>query len=215
MAATAADLSIGTTTLPEASSGACAERALVAQCRSGDPEAFARLVALHEGMVFGLAVRMLGDPEEARDVSQEVFLQVYRHLGHFEARSSVKTWIYRIVLNTCRNRRRWWSRRRREASLPLEELTVSDEAQMASRRTDPSAFDLIERGEQHERVQAALMKLSLEHRAVLLLKEVEGLPCEVVAATLGVAVGTVKSRLARAREALRVRLVAMEERALP
>ena len=94
------------------------ERGLVELCRRGDPQAFARLVALHEGMVFNLAARLLGDAEEARDLSQDVFLQVYRTLGRFEGRSSLKTWIYRIVVNQCRNRQRWWRRRRRERCLP-------------------------------------------------------------------------------------------------
>ncbi len=76
-----------------------AERGLVEQCRRGDAQAFARLVSLHESMVFNLAARLLGDAEEARDLSQEVFLQVYRTVGRFEGRSSLKTWIYRIVVN--------------------------------------------------------------------------------------------------------------------
>ncbi len=91
--------------------GEIPEYHLVERCRSGDGQAFARLVALHEGMVFNLAARLLGDAEEARDAAQEVFLQVYRQLGRFEGRSALRTWIYRIVVNHCRNRRRWWRRR--------------------------------------------------------------------------------------------------------
>src|SRR5919106_343975 len=110
---------------------AAAETGLVDLCRRGDAQAFARLVALHEGMVFNLAARLLGDAEEARDLSQEVFLQVFRTLAGFEGRSSLRTWIYRIVVNQCRNRQRWWRRRRRDRSLPLQELTDAQEARLS------------------------------------------------------------------------------------
>ena len=182
---------------------------LVERCREGDPSAFARLVALHENMVFNLAARMLGDVEEARDVSQEVFLQVYRTLGRFEGRSSLKTWIYRIVVNQCHNRRRWWRRRARERSRPIEDLTMAEEARLAEAATgqSPSAFDAVRRAQRAALVQEALMSLSFAHRAVLMLRDAEGLSCEAVAETLALPIGTVKSRLSRAREALRARLL--------
>ena len=180
---------------------------LFEQCRAGDPQAFARLVALHESMVWNLAARLLGDPEEARDVAQDVFLQVYRTLARFEGRSSLKTWIYRIVVNQCHNRRRFWMRRARKGTRALEELTAADEIRLAESRPgrdDP--YEQLRRRERQRRVQAALLELSFAHRTVLLLHEVEGLSCEAIAATLQVREGTVKSRLARAREALRRRL---------
>ena len=93
------------------SAAPAAEPALVERCRQGDPQAFARLVAIHEGMVLNLAARLLGDREEAKDIAQDVFLQVYRTLPRFEGRSTVRTWIYRIVVNQCCNRQRWWRRR--------------------------------------------------------------------------------------------------------
>ena len=184
------------------------ESGLVERCRRGDAQAFARLVALHEGMVFNLAARLTGDPEEARDISQEVFLQVYRTLGRFEGRSSLKTWIYRIVVNHCHNRQRFWRRRRRDQGRPLEELTASDEARLAASGTDgTNPYEQLQRREREKRVQDALLRLSFEHRAILLLREAEGLSCEAIATTLGVPEGTVKSRLARARDALRARLL--------
>src|SRR5512141_2357106 len=105
----------------EAVAGPARERELVARCREGDPAAFGRIVALHESMVFNLAGRLLGDAEEARDVAQEVFLQVYRRLGCFEGRSSLKTWIYRIVVSQCHNRRRFWQRHGRDKEEALDE----------------------------------------------------------------------------------------------
>ena len=185
-----------------------AEVGLVERCRSGDPQAFAGLVALHESMVFNLAVRLLGNVEEARDVSQDVFLQVYRALGRFEGRSSLKTWIYRICVNQCRNRRRFWRRRHVEATSPLDLLTPGQEAQLAAERNEPSPFDGVARREQAARVQAALQRLSFDHRVVLLMRESEGLSCSEIAAALGVAEGTVKSRLARARDAFRAQVTA-------
>jgi RNA polymerase sigma-70 factor (ECF subfamily) len=191
----------------QALTGAGHERALVDSCRSGDPVAFARLVRLHEGMVFNLSARLLGDAEEARDVAQEVFLQVYRQLGRFEGRSSLKTWIYRIAMNQCHNRRRFWHRRRRDREEGLD--TVAAEA--AAVRAGSSPFEEARRRERARRVQAALLELSFEHRSVLVLRDVEGLTCAEVSGALGIPEGTVKSRLSRAREALRLRLLGLVE----
>jgi RNA polymerase sigma-70 factor (ECF subfamily) len=190
-------------------SGAAAERVLVDQCRRGDPDAFARLVSLHEGMVFNLSARLLGDAEEARDLSQEVFLQVYRHLGRFQGRSSLKTWIYRIVVNQCRNRRRWWRRRNAGRSASLDELTPAEEAKASAAASggQESPLDQACRRQRARQVQAALVAIPFHHRTVLVLREVEGLSCEAIASALGLPEGTVKSRLARARESLRRRLL--------
>lgn len=192
------------------------EDALVARCREGDPDAFARLVRQHETMVFGLAARLLGDLEEARDVAQDVFLQVYRALGRFEGRSRLKTWIYRIVLNQCRNRRRFWRRHVRRGSCPLESLTALDEARLAEGRDDPDGpFAGVARRERIARVNTALGRLRFEHRVILLLREKDELSCEEIAAALGIAEGTVKSRLARAREAFRQALGPHFEEEMP
>jgi RNA polymerase sigma-70 factor (ECF subfamily) len=184
-----------------------ADGRLLELCRSGDPQAFARLVALHEGMVFNLAARLLGDAEEARDASQEVFLQVFRTLARFEGRSTLRTWIFRIVVNHCRNRQRWWRRRKKDRCCAIEDLTPAQEARLPAGPEGESPYEHARRGEEARHVQAALLRLSFDHRAILLLREVEGLTCEQVAAALRLPEGTVKSRLARAREALRRKLV--------
>lgn len=181
------------------------ERGLLDRCRLGESDAFASLVALHERMVFNLAARLLGDPEEARDVAQDVFLQVHKTLHRFEGRSRLKTWIYRIVVNQCHNRRRLWRRRRRDRFVRLEDLRPRDQARLVSEEDGPDRE--LARQERTERLQEALLALPFSHRAVLLLREVEGLPCDEIARTLRVPSGTVKSRLARAREALRRKLL--------
>ncbi|HXY40880.1 MAG TPA: sigma-70 family RNA polymerase sigma factor [Vicinamibacteria bacterium] len=196
----------------EALAGPARDRELVARCRGGDTAAFASLVSLHEHMVFNLAARLLGDGEEARDVAQEVFLQVYRRLGRFEGRSSLKTWIYRIVVNQCHNRRRFWHRHGRDREDPLDERLLPPKPP-GSRLPGP-----YEQACAHERartVQRALLALSFPQRSVLVLREVEGLSCEEVAAALGIPDGTVKSRLSRAREALRQRLFGLLEEGDP
>jgi len=194
---------------------AAGERGLVELCRRGDAEAFARLVSLHESMVYNLSARLLGDGEEARDLSQDVFLQVYRQLGRFEGRSSLKTWIYRIVVNQARNRQRWWRRRRRERSCPIEDMTAADHAKAAATHPDADApFERLARGERARLIQAAMLKISFDHRAILLLREVEGLDGDEIAATLKIPQGTVKSRLARARDSLREALLSGDGGAL-
>jgi RNA polymerase sigma-70 factor (ECF subfamily) len=192
----------------EALTGATPERELVDRCRGGDAAAFARLVKLHEGMVYNLAARLLGDGEEARDVAQEVFLQVYRRLARFEGRSSLKTWIYRIVVNQCHNRRRFWRRHGRDREQGLDERWVAPETAVRGAWL-ASPYEQARSHERSRTVQSALLQLGFEQRAVLLLREVEGLSCEEVAAALGIPNGTVKSRLSRAREALRQRLTGL------
>ena len=190
-------------------SGALPERDLVASCRTGDAEAFARLVRLHEAMVVNLASRLLGNVEEARDVAQDVFLQVYKRLAAFEGRSSLKTWIYRIAVNQCHNRRRFWHRRRRDRETPLDEQLLARPLPGGGPSAPASPYDETLRLERARRVQAALLELCFEHRSVLVLREVEGLSCEEVAVALGVPEGTVKSRLSRAREAMRRKLAGL------
>ena len=201
------EMSLGARSIP----GVVPEGELVASCRTGDPEAFARLVRLHEGMVVSLAARLLGEVEEARDVAQEVFLQVYKRLGAFEGRSSLRTWIYRIAINQCHNRRRFWHRRRRDRERPLDDAILAPAVPGAGApRREPLRGDAAPasgRGGSRRRCSSCASSTA----AVLVLREVEGLTCEEVAAALGVPEGTVKSRLSRAREAMRRKLAGLIE----
>ena len=183
------------------------EAALIARCVAGNEAACADLVAAHQRMVYGLALTLLGNRDDALDLSQEVFLRVFRTLGRFRGQSALRTWIYRIVVNQARNRQRWWRRRRRAEQVSLDEYLqkfgdleshneVLPDRQLASKETAA-------------RVWQALDRLPFDQRTALLLREVEGLRYEEIAYSLDVALGTVKSRLTRARQALRAELLGL------
>jgi RNA polymerase sigma-70 factor (ECF subfamily) len=177
------------------------EATLVARCAQGDEAACVDLVNEHQRMVFQLAYHLLGDRDEALDLSQDVFFKVFRTLSQFRGQSQLRTWIYRIVVNQARNRQRWWRRRHRSSQVSLD-LHVSlhgdpaGEAQMAPDR-------LFARKELGRRLWTALESLPFDQRSVVVLREIDGLSYEEIAFSLGVTLGTVKSRLTRARQALR------------
>lgn len=181
------------------------ELTLVRRCAEGDEDACADLVAAHQRMVYQLGLHLLGDHNEALDLSQEVFLRVFRTIRAFRGQSALRTWIYRIVINQASNRQRWWRRRRRAQQVSFEQH-VEAHGDLA----DPSRVDLpdvaLGQKELASRIQAALDRLPFEQRTAVVLREIDGLSYDEIAFSLNVAVGTVKSRLARAREQLRAEL---------
>ncbi len=181
------------------------EAALIQRCNGGDEDACAELVTEHQRMVFQLAFNLLGDRDEALDLSQEVFLRVFRTLPAFRGQSSLRTWIYRIVVNQAANRQRWWRRRHRSAQVSLDEhLRLHGDLREAADEVTPDrAFA---QKETASRLWDAMERLPFDQRTALVLREIEGLRYEEIAFSLGVAVGTIKSRLARARESLRAQL---------
>lgn len=181
------------------------EAALIARCAAGDEVACAELVAAHQRMVYGLALNLLGDRDEALDLCQDVFLRVFRTLSSFRGQSALRTWIYRIAVNQASNRRRWWSRRHRSEQVSLDEH-LRKFGDVVSRQ-DVQPDRLLASRETAERIWQALARLPFEQRTALILREVDGLRYEEIAFTLSVAVGTVKSRLTRARQALRADLL--------
>ncbi|MBI3050356.1 MAG: sigma-70 family RNA polymerase sigma factor [Acidobacteria bacterium] len=183
------------------------EAALIAQCTSGDESACAELVSAHQRMVYGLALNLLGDHDEALDLSQEVFLRVFRTLSSFRGQSALRTWIYRIVVNQARNRQRWWRRRHRSDQVSLEQYlhTFGD----VESRQDVLPDRLLASKETAARIRQALDRLPFDQRTALILREVDGLRYDEIAFSLDVAVGTVKSRLTRARQALRADLLGL------
>jgi len=181
------------------------EAALISRCAAGDEAACTELVNEHQRMVYHLALHLLGDPEEALDLSQEVFLNVFRTIGRFRGHSALRTWIYRIVINQARNRQRWWRRRHRSEQVSLEErLEANGDLPAANDLEAPDR--MFGRKELASRIWAALTELPFEQRTAIVLREIDGLSYEEIAFSLDVAVGTVKSRLTRARESLRAQL---------
>jgi RNA polymerase sigma-70 factor (ECF subfamily) len=170
------------------------DEAIAERARNGEPEAFGLLVKRWESRVYGLALRMLGHPEDARDVAQETFLAAFRKLHQFRGRARFSSWLYRIALNCCYDR----LRERRTEPAPLEE--AEDPA------TEEKVLSRIHQKQVAERVRRAVRALPLEMRQVLILKEYEGLTFEEIAEILDIPVSTAKTRLYAGLNHLRKRL---------
>lgn len=181
------------------------EAALIERCAAGEQAACAELVSGHERMVYQLALHLLGDRDEALDLSQEVFFSVFRTIGSFRGQSALKTWIYRIVINQARNRQRWWRRRHKSDQVSLDQhVAAHGDLRQPGEHTSPDRA--YARKELAEKLWTALDRLPFDQRTVIVLREIDGLSYDDIAFSLGVAVGTVKSRLTRARQTLRQQL---------
>lgn len=170
------------------------ERELVQRIQQGDRTAFEELLDAYETRVYRLALRFTDSVPDAEDVTQEIFLGVYKSLANFRGDSSLGTWIYRVAMNHCLE-----FRRKRK----LEMLPYDDELALASHDWREDPFASAGKSELSERVNAALKCLSPQHRDVIVLHELQGLTYQEVATTLNVPVGTVKSRLSNALRRLR------------
>jgi len=184
------------------------ESAIVAELKAGSEDAYAWLIGEFQQPVYGLVYRIVNDPADAADTTQEVFLKVFRGMKHFHGESSLKTWIYRIALHEAANRRRWWFRHKsRETSIepPDADISSADEpAILADHSRSP--FDNFAHGEVRQQVEDALRKVPEPYRTTLILRDLEEMSYEEIAEVLEVSLGTVKSRLTRGREALKQRL---------
>ena len=174
-----------------------ADLELIERHRVGDPAAFDEIFKRYEHMVFNLALRMSGDREEAADLSQEIFLRVYRHVGRFRGRSSLKTWIYRVALNCCRSR----LSRRRLPVLSSPDMASDVLERIRDRRAGPERVAIGRDRARH--LFEALLRLPRVFREAVVLRDVEELAYDEIAAVLGVRLGTVRSRIARGRDRLR------------
>jgi len=180
------------------------EASLIQRCAARDEDACSELVNEHQRMVYQLSLNLLNDHNEALDLSQEVFLRVFRTIHTFRGHSSLRTWIYRIVVNQARNRQRWWRRRHRAQQVSLDQH-IQDHGELPE-RVDSGPDRLVGQKQLREKIRAALDGLPFDQRTAIVLREIDGLSYEEIGFSLSIAVGTVKSRLARAREGLRAQL---------
>ncbi len=178
------------------------EAALIEELRAGSEEAFAWLIARYHQPIFSLLARTVQNRADAADLTQEVFVKVFRGIRGFHGESSLRTWIYRIALREASNQRRWWARHKQQ-EVPIEqEITEGDApVRLKEMLVDPSEspYDLAVHEENRARVEAALAKVPEPFRTTLILRDIEGFVYEEVAEMQGVNLGTVKSRLVRGR----------------
>jgi RNA polymerase sigma-70 factor (ECF subfamily) len=180
------------------------EASLIQRCAARDEDACAELVAEHQRMVYQLSLNLLNDHNEALDLSQEVFLRVFRTIHSFRGHSSLRTWMYRIVVNQARNRQRWWRRRHRAQQVSLDQH-IQEHGDLPE-AVDHGPDRLVGQKQLGERIRVALDRLPFDQKTAIVLREIDGLSYDEIGFSLGIAVGTVKSRLARAREGLRAQL---------
>jgi RNA polymerase sigma-70 factor (ECF subfamily) len=192
------------------------EASIVAELKAGSEEAYAWLVDRFHQPVYSLVFRIINDPADAADTTQDVFLKVFRGMKHFHGESSLKTWIYRIAIHEASNQRRWWFRHKsRETSIEPGEKeqgwcvrdTLVDES--------ASPFEDCAREEVRARVEAELKQVPEPYRTTVVLRDIEGMAYEEIAEITEVSLGTVKSRLTRGRAALKKRLAAYVEEVGP
>ena len=184
------------------------ESEFIERLKRGEAAAFEEWVAERSGEIYGLLFRLTENSEEARDLTQETFLRAFQSIGRFRGEADLRTWIYRIAINQARNRWRWWRRRRRDSTVSLDATQGKSNQPLIA-----TLVEVSENPEQqtlaHERevaLRGALQKLGMSYRETVILRDIEGLSYEEIAAALGINVGTVKSRLARGRQELRRRL---------
>ena len=173
------------------------EQKLISLARRGDQAAFEQLLDHYQKPVYHQALRLVGNPEDAADVTQEVFLKVWKHLPSFRGESSFSTWLYRLTDNAALDLIRREKKRRGDSSLDDEEGALTLPADPA-----PTPHQAIEQKELHQAVAEGLAQLSEEHRQVLVMREINGLSYEQIGSILDLSPGTVKSRIARARISL-------------
>lgn len=177
----------------------------IERLKAGEAEAFDELVNRYTANIYALLMRLTEDQEEARDLTQETFLSALKAIKNFRGDADLKTWLYRIAVNESRNRFRWWKRRSRSLTISLDAENSSGQTpDYADSSENPETAAL--RREREYALRQALSELPTNFREVLVLRDIEGLSYEEVAAALETNVGTIKSRIARGREELRRKL---------
>ena len=187
------------------------EAGIVTELKAGSETAFSWLIAKYHQPIYSLIARTIPDPADAADLTQDVFIKVYRGIGGFNGDASLRTWIYRIALREASNQRRWWSRhKRQEVTIESEFGETYDGQALCLKDTlvdgHESPFDHAAQEEVRQRVEQELRHVPEPFHAVVVLRDIEGFSYEEVAEILGVNLGTVKSRLMRGRACLKERL---------
>ena len=184
---------------------ATSDRELVARCRAGEEGAFDELVTRHQQRALNVAYQVTRDFEDAAEIAQDAFVNVYRNIGTFRGECEFTTWLHQIVVNLARNRRRWWHRRGRETTISMDCPVATAEGELVREVAAATAAPDVEavRAEYGRQLSVMLGRLPVKFREVLVLRNVEDLSYEEMAMALRCSVGTVKSRLARARDQLR------------
>jgi RNA polymerase sigma-70 factor, ECF subfamily len=192
------------------------ESAVIAELKAGSEEAYAWLIGQFHQPIYSLIYRILSDPSDAADTTQDVFLKVFRGMKHFHGESSLKTWIYRIALHEAANRRRWWFRHKAQET-SFEPIVAGDSEFSGSgagtgtgedRLVDPgeSPFEQFAHAEVRAAVEQSLQQVPEPYRTALILRDLEEMSYEEIAEVLAISLGTVKSRITRGRDALRKKL---------
>ena len=184
------------------------ESAVIAELKAGSEEAYSWLIGEFHQPIYGLIYRIVNDPADAADTTQDVFLKVFRGMKHFHGESSLKTWIYRIALHEAANRRRWWFRHKAQET-PIDPFAAGDaEFSGGERLVDPgeSPFEKFAHKEVRAAVDQALQQVHEPYRTALILRDLEDMSYEEIAEVLSISLGTVKSRITRGRDALRKKL---------
>lgn len=176
------------------------EKVLIRQVLDGDTEAFSLLVTAHEKQVYNLCLRMVNDPEDAADLAQDAFIKAWQGLRFYKFEASFSTWLYRLTTNVCIDHIRR-QKRRPAVTLTMEDDGETQELELPSQEPEPE--DVVLEKERKRQLAAAMMQLDEEGRTILTLRVVEELSYEQIAEVLDIKVGTVKSRLARARTRLK------------
>jgi RNA polymerase sigma-70 factor, ECF subfamily len=188
------------------------ESAVIAELKAGSEEAYGWLVGEFHQPVYSLVYRILTDPADAADTTQEVFLKIFRGMKYFHGQSRLKTWIYRIAIHEASNRRRWWFRHKSkemsmesaESHSPQQGLSNSINSALVDKHKTP--FENVADHELYARVQEALRKVPEPYRTAIVLRDMEELSYDEIAEITQVSLGTVKSRITRGRDALRKKL---------
>jgi RNA polymerase sigma-70 factor (ECF subfamily) len=183
------------------------EALFVSRLQVNEDAAYDELVRVYSASIYHVAYRMLGDAADASDVVQDIFLKIFRNIGGFKGEAALKTWIFKIAFSEILNRLRWWKRRRRFATMSLDEQSNGSPATEYVADSGPTPEEILQSKERENAIQQALRRISHEHRSIIVLRDIEGFSYNEIADVLGVSMGTVKSRLARARADLKKSLM--------